>query len=187
MRQYNDIMSWTAMINGYVEHSFSYEATELFEKLPTVGLKPDPVTFIGALTACSHARLVELGFNYFNSMSKGYQISPSKEHYDSTRRKKRGTRQPCLRKPVESLIFPFFLVQEPDLEPRNLFPCWKIPDLLCLSSPVRRLLLLAVSFSPALAAGLLPPCSSGFSWKILVLDRFVSLVRDLSARFCGVR
>ncbi|GKU88731.1 hypothetical protein SLEP1_g2960 [Rubroshorea leprosula] len=33
--------------------------------------------------------------------------------------------------------FSFFLVQEPDLEPRNLSPCWKIricPALLCPSA-----------------------------------------------------
>eukprot|EP00257_Ricinus_communis_P018157 XP_015576787.1 putative pentatricopeptide repeat-containing protein At3g47840 [Ricinus communis] len=77
----NDIVSWTAMINGYAEHGCRQEAIDLFEKIPRIGLKPDPVTFIGVLTACSHAGLVDLGFHYFNSMSKVYKIYPSKEHY----------------------------------------------------------------------------------------------------------
>ncbi|GKU99202.1 hypothetical protein SLEP1_g12080 [Rubroshorea leprosula] len=34
--EYNDIMSWTAMINGFAGHGFSYEAIDLFEKLPMV-------------------------------------------------------------------------------------------------------------------------------------------------------
>ncbi|GKV47991.1 hypothetical protein SLEP1_g54835 [Rubroshorea leprosula] len=45
---------------------------------------------------------------------------------------KRGT-QPCLGKLVRKLGFwPSFLVQEPDLEPRNLLPCWKIRICLAL-------------------------------------------------------
>ncbi|XP_057499234.1 putative pentatricopeptide repeat-containing protein At3g47840 [Actinidia eriantha] len=77
----DDIVSWTAMINGYAEHGHSKEAIDLFEKISRVGLRPDPVTLIGVLTACSQAGLVDLGFHYFNSMSDQYKIKPSKEHY----------------------------------------------------------------------------------------------------------
>ncbi|XP_023544313.1 putative pentatricopeptide repeat-containing protein At3g47840 isoform X1 [Cucurbita pepo subsp. pepo] len=77
----DDIISWTAMISGYAEHGHSQEAIELFESIQKVGLRPDSVTFIGVLTACSHAGMVDLGFHYFNSMSKDYHITPSKEHY----------------------------------------------------------------------------------------------------------
>ncbi|KAL4645180.1 hypothetical protein ACB092_02G217700 [Castanea dentata] len=76
-----DIVSWTAMINGYAEHGCSQKAIDLFVKIHTCGLKPDSVTFIGVLTACSHAGLVDLGFHYFNLMINEYQINPSKEHY----------------------------------------------------------------------------------------------------------
>ncbi|XVF59667.1 hypothetical protein PTKIN_Ptkin07bG0294100 [Pterospermum kingtungense] len=76
-----DIVSWTAMINGYAEHGYIHETIDLFEMLSKVHLKPDSVTFIGLLTACSHAGLADLGFHYFNLMSNEYQISPSKEHY----------------------------------------------------------------------------------------------------------
>ncbi|CAK9152360.1 unnamed protein product [Ilex paraguariensis] len=77
----DDIVSWTAMINGYAEHGYSHEAIDLFEKIPEVGLRPDSVTFIGVLSACSHAGHVDLGFHYFNLMSKEYRINPSKQHY----------------------------------------------------------------------------------------------------------
>lgn len=76
-----DIVSWTAMINGYAEHGCSQKAIDLFVKIHTCGLKPDSVTFIGVLTACSHAGLVDLGFRYFNLMINEYRINPSKEHY----------------------------------------------------------------------------------------------------------
>ncbi|XP_042513109.1 putative pentatricopeptide repeat-containing protein At3g47840 [Macadamia integrifolia] len=76
-----DTVSWTAMINGYAEHGHSREALNLFEKMSRVGVRPDYVTFIGVLSACSHAGLVDRGFHYFNSMSVDYQINPGKEHY----------------------------------------------------------------------------------------------------------
>lgn len=76
----NDIVSWTSMINGYAEHGLSHESIDLFERLIEIGLKPDTVTFIGVLTACSHAGLVDLGFRYFN-LIKSYKLSLSKEHY----------------------------------------------------------------------------------------------------------
>ncbi|GER25147.1 pentatricopeptide repeat-containing protein [Striga asiatica] len=64
----DDIVSWTAMINGYAKHGLSREAIELFEKIPDAGLRPDSVTFIDVLGACSHARLLGLGSRYFDSM-----------------------------------------------------------------------------------------------------------------------
>ncbi|KAB2618091.1 pentatricopeptide repeat-containing protein [Pyrus ussuriensis x Pyrus communis] len=63
----SDIISWTAMINGYAEHG--------------VGLKPDSATFIGVLVACCHAGLVDLGFHYYNSMSNDFGINHAKEHH----------------------------------------------------------------------------------------------------------
>ncbi|PPS10145.1 hypothetical protein GOBAR_AA10512 [Gossypium barbadense] len=76
-----NIVTWTAMINGYADHGYIHETINLFKMLSKVGLKPDSVTFIGLLTACSHAGLAGLGFHYFNLMSSKYQIRPSKEHY----------------------------------------------------------------------------------------------------------
>ncbi|GAA0152964.1 hypothetical protein LIER_11316 [Lithospermum erythrorhizon] len=77
----DDIISWTAMINGFAEHGYSQEAIDLFEKIPEAGLRPDSVTFIGVLSACSHVGLVDLGYHYFNSLSKEYTLNPSKQHY----------------------------------------------------------------------------------------------------------
>lgn len=77
----NDIVSWTAMINGYAEHGYSQEAISLFENISSVGLTPDYVTFIGVLTACNHAGLVDLGFYYLKLLTNVYRITPSKEHY----------------------------------------------------------------------------------------------------------
>ncbi|KAL2937304.1 hypothetical protein RDABS01_020753 [Bienertia sinuspersici] len=77
----DDVVSWTSMVNGLAEHGDSLEALDLFEKMLQTGLKPDAVTFVGVLSACSHAGLVDLGYHYFNSMSQKFGISHTKQHY----------------------------------------------------------------------------------------------------------
>ncbi|KAG2265096.1 hypothetical protein Bca52824_072175 [Brassica carinata] len=76
-----DIVALTAMINGYAEHGKSKEAIDLFEKSLKVGFRPDDVSFISVLTACSHSGQLGLGFHYFNLMQDKYNMSPAKEHY----------------------------------------------------------------------------------------------------------
>ncbi|KAL5975240.1 hypothetical protein ACLOJK_031919 [Asimina triloba] len=76
-----DVMTWTAMIRGLAMSGNGEKALELFNEMQRSGLKPDAITFISVLTACSHAGLVDEGFSYFNSMSSLYNIQPTIEHY----------------------------------------------------------------------------------------------------------
>ncbi|GAB2275514.1 hypothetical protein Dimus_010271 [Dionaea muscipula] len=76
-----DIVSWTSVIVGLAMHGRGVEAISLFEEMKQVGVTPDHVAFIGLLTACSHAGLVEEGQRYFNSMAKRYGVVPLIEHY----------------------------------------------------------------------------------------------------------
>eukprot|EP01018_Ginkgo_biloba_P017091 Gb_24879 [translate_table: standard] len=75
------VVSWTAMIVGYAMHGCGKGALQLFEQMKHCGLKPDHVTFIGVLSACRHAGLVDDGWQYFDSMSQDYHITPAVEHY----------------------------------------------------------------------------------------------------------
>ncbi|CAN1124106.1 Pentatricopeptide repeat-containing protein At2g13600 [Linum perenne] len=76
-----DYVSWNAMIVGYAQNGYGVEALELFKEMLVSGDKPDHVTMIGVLCACSHAGLVEEGRYYFSSMSKEYGLTPEKDHY----------------------------------------------------------------------------------------------------------
>ena len=71
----------TAMITAYAQHGRGKQALELFEQMQQEGIKPDMVTFIGLLSACTKAGLVNEGLGYFNSMSRVYSIEPTVEHY----------------------------------------------------------------------------------------------------------
>ncbi|KAG0606205.1 hypothetical protein M758_9G122200 [Ceratodon purpureus] len=75
-----NVYSWTAMITGYAQHGRGKEALELFSQMQQEGVKPDWVTFVGALSACAHAGLITEGLHHFNSM-KDYNIEPTMEHY----------------------------------------------------------------------------------------------------------
>ena len=45
------------------------------------GTKPDEVTFLTVLSACSHAGLVEEGSKFFKSMIEEHRILPVVGHY----------------------------------------------------------------------------------------------------------
>ncbi|XP_020277153.1 putative pentatricopeptide repeat-containing protein At5g09950 [Asparagus officinalis] len=73
--------SWNSMISGYARHGHGEKALELFKEMQRTKQKPDHVTFVGVLHACSHSGLVEKGLEYFESMSKNYGLVPRMEHY----------------------------------------------------------------------------------------------------------
>ncbi|XP_007210984.2 pentatricopeptide repeat-containing protein At1g18485 [Prunus persica] len=76
-----DVPSWNVIIAGYGVHGHGSKALELFGEMVSLGQKPDGFTFIGVLTACSHAGLVKEGLKYFNQMQSLYGIDPKLEHY----------------------------------------------------------------------------------------------------------
>eukprot|EP01018_Ginkgo_biloba_P007475 Gb_18859 [translate_table: standard] len=76
-----DVVSWNAMIVGYGMHGYGEDALTLFNQMQQANMKPNRVTFINVLSACSHAGLVDEGCQYFHSMSRDYDITPRLEHY----------------------------------------------------------------------------------------------------------
>ncbi|KAA8526693.1 hypothetical protein F0562_008104 [Nyssa sinensis] len=80
MRDHN-IVSWTTMMSGYAHHGLGREAVNLFNEMKDAWLKPDSVTFVGLLTACSHAGLVKEGWQCFESMINDHGLEVSINHY----------------------------------------------------------------------------------------------------------
>ena len=76
-----DVISWNAMISGLSHNGHGNEALQLFEKMLLEGTKPDSVTFVNVLSACSHMGLVDRGWSYFNMMFDEFGIAPKVEHY----------------------------------------------------------------------------------------------------------
>eukprot|EP01018_Ginkgo_biloba_P008711 Gb_07638 [translate_table: standard] len=76
-----DVISWNSMIAGYGMHGHGVDALRLFYQMQKEGMTPDYITFIALLSTCSHVGLVDKGWQYFDSMSRDYQIVPRMEHY----------------------------------------------------------------------------------------------------------
>ncbi|XP_062029503.1 pentatricopeptide repeat-containing protein At3g16610 [Rosa rugosa] len=76
-----DTVSWNTMIVGYGIHGLGMEAISQFHNMQAAGIKPDDVTFIGLLSACSHSGLVTEGKHWFSAMSQDFSITPRMEHY----------------------------------------------------------------------------------------------------------
>ncbi|PKA54798.1 Pentatricopeptide repeat-containing protein [Apostasia shenzhenica] len=76
-----NIRSWSAMVAGYGMHGHGHEAVNLFKDMISSGIKPNHITLVSILAACSHAGLVDEARRWFNSMRKDFDIEPSVEHY----------------------------------------------------------------------------------------------------------
>ncbi|XP_027363023.1 pentatricopeptide repeat-containing protein At2g22070 [Abrus precatorius] len=76
-----DKLSWTSMIIALAQHGLGNEAIELFERMLKINLKPDHITYVGVLSACTHVGLVEQGKSYFNLMKNVHNIEPTSSHY----------------------------------------------------------------------------------------------------------
>ncbi|TVU16973.1 hypothetical protein EJB05_32978, partial [Eragrostis curvula] len=76
-----NVISWTSMISGLAKHGHAERALELFHDMISAGIKPNDVTYIAVLSACSHAGLVKDGKEHFTLMQKDHGIIPRMEHY----------------------------------------------------------------------------------------------------------
>jgi pentatricopeptide repeat protein len=76
-----NIYSWNSMITGLAMNGCERQALSLFWKMQMAGVRPNDITFIGLLGACSHSGLVDEGRWLFNRMVNGFGIAPVQEHY----------------------------------------------------------------------------------------------------------
>lgn len=75
-----DVFSWSSLIVGYAQLGHGEQALELFTRMISLGIKPNHVTFVGVLTACSRVGLVDEGCHYYEIMESEYGIAPTREH-----------------------------------------------------------------------------------------------------------
>ncbi|KAK7303613.1 hypothetical protein RJT34_14523 [Clitoria ternatea] len=76
-----DFVSWTSIITGLAVNGFANSALDFFSRMLREGVQPSHGAFVGILLACAHARLVNKGLEYFESMEKVYGLKPEMKHY----------------------------------------------------------------------------------------------------------
>ncbi|VVA98963.1 unnamed protein product [Arabis nemorensis] len=75
-----DVRSWTSLIAGYGKHGDIEKAIDLYNRMEHEGIKPNDVTFLSVLSACSHTGQTELGSKFFNSMINKHGIKAREKH-----------------------------------------------------------------------------------------------------------
>lgn len=76
-----DVISWNSMIVGFAKNGYAKCALKVFDEMTQSCITPDDVTFLGVLTACSHAGWVYEGRQIFDVMVNYYGIEPRVDHY----------------------------------------------------------------------------------------------------------
>ncbi|RZR86993.1 hypothetical protein BHM03_00014299 [Ensete ventricosum] len=76
-----NVVSWNEMIHGYAQNGCGKRAVELFEHMLRTDEKPNSVTFVAVLAACSHAGMVDKGIKILDAMAKDHGIQPLADHY----------------------------------------------------------------------------------------------------------
>lgn len=77
----HDMISYTSMIAGYGMQGKGTVALRLFDQMIDSGIKPDHISMVTVLSACSHSGLVLEGEELFDKMVCSYGIKPQMEHY----------------------------------------------------------------------------------------------------------
>ncbi|CAN7140282.1 unnamed protein product [Brassica rapa subsp. narinosa] len=76
-----DAVSYNTMISGLAMHGESFEAIKEFRDLVNRGFRPNQVSLVALLNACSHGGLLDIGIEVFNSMERVFDVEPQIEHY----------------------------------------------------------------------------------------------------------
>jgi pentatricopeptide repeat protein len=80
---YKDLVSWSSMIEAFAIHGHGKEALTMFNRMLEEGIKPNGVTFLSLLSACSHSGLVTEARELFDCMTKTFRLAPDIGHYTS--------------------------------------------------------------------------------------------------------
>ncbi|XP_073125825.1 pentatricopeptide repeat-containing protein At5g19020, mitochondrial [Henckelia pumila] len=75
------VSPWNAIICGLAVHGHAAASLRIFSDLQKRNIRLNAITFIGVLSACCHAGLVEDGEKHFKSMNGIYGIQPNIKHY----------------------------------------------------------------------------------------------------------
>ncbi|XP_020522999.1 pentatricopeptide repeat-containing protein At5g48910 isoform X3 [Amborella trichopoda] len=76
-----NLLTWTSLIGGLAINGRSLEALTAYESMKEAGMRPDDITLIGVLSACSHGGLVQEGWSHFHSIKQEFKMEPRIEHY----------------------------------------------------------------------------------------------------------
>ncbi|KDP39998.1 hypothetical protein JCGZ_01996 [Jatropha curcas] len=75
------VIPYTSMIVGAAKYGLGKLSLQFFDEMIERRIKPNDITFVGVLHACSHSGLVDEGLKHLNSMYEKHGIMPDTKHY----------------------------------------------------------------------------------------------------------
>ncbi|KAI5077989.1 hypothetical protein GOP47_0007813 [Adiantum capillus-veneris] len=78
--KHRDSVSWSTMVAGHAQHNDFQSALEYFQGMEQEGLKPNNVTFVSILAACSRKGLLDEASQHLIGMTDDHGISPTIDH-----------------------------------------------------------------------------------------------------------
>ncbi|PKA50032.1 Pentatricopeptide repeat-containing protein [Apostasia shenzhenica] len=75
-----DLISWSAIIEGYGSHGLGKLALSMFSSFLSTGMEPNDVMLLSVLSSCSHSGMVSEGLSIFDSMKEEFKVEPRIEH-----------------------------------------------------------------------------------------------------------
>ncbi|KAM3343559.1 hypothetical protein P3S68_025648 [Capsicum galapagoense] len=76
-----DVVAWSSLISAYALHGKARTALDVFEQMEKANVRPDGITLLGVLKACSHAGLADEAQLYFSRMRVRYGVEANSDHY----------------------------------------------------------------------------------------------------------
>lgn len=76
-----DVVAWSSLISAYALHGEARTALEIFHEMECDKVRPDGITFLGVLKACSHAGLADEAKEYVAKMQEVYGVEVTSDHY----------------------------------------------------------------------------------------------------------
>jgi pentatricopeptide repeat protein len=76
----HDLASWNSLAAGYSQLGETGKLIRFFKRMVSDGVRPDQITFLILLGACSRTGLFDISQTYFEAMNEHYGIIPSLKH-----------------------------------------------------------------------------------------------------------
>ncbi|KAK4342935.1 hypothetical protein RND71_038751 [Anisodus tanguticus] len=76
-----NVVTWNALICAHAQNGSGKVAIESFKRMKDMGIKPNSVTLLGLLLACSHVGLVDEAYSYFKQARTQDANLLKSEHY----------------------------------------------------------------------------------------------------------
>ncbi|XP_061360556.1 pentatricopeptide repeat-containing protein At2g21090-like [Gastrolobium bilobum] len=81
MTTMRDVVTWNTLITGFAQNGHGKDSLAVFRRMIEANVEPNHVTFLGMLSACSHAGLDNEGLELLELMERQYGLKPKPDHY----------------------------------------------------------------------------------------------------------